>query len=296
MFVSTKLIRLRSVLAAMALLGIAVWTSGCGHAAEQTAGAVASETLKQVEQLDAAADLMYKKVIEGDIDTARVKLSEVGDKLTQIRFTGIATVEGIQALTDSVIDAKRELNATSFSAFEGQLAAAKVRLATDALSHRNQPMWLQYYKGMKENVKQLEDSARAGRVEPARTALASLSKHYAVIRPAVILNREVHEVERLESLFSFLNTQVNAERWDMKQLGSGIEHMSAMIDQLFHRKDAEAFLPLLDQPNPTLWVAGLGTIIIAVLAFAAWRIFRVEQGIVGKPKDRAQDRTRGRFF
>jgi sporulation protein YpjB len=261
---------------------LALLASGCSkQSAKNTASTAEPEALKQVEELNAAADDMYNKLVQGDVNTARTKLNEIGDKLTQIRFNGIATVEGVQALTGSVIEAKRELNAAAYTKMEGQQAAARVRLATDALTHKNEPMWLQYYKGMKESVSSLQHAVQASKAEEAKKSLAGLSEQYKVIRPSVIINRTPSEVERLESLFSFMNTQLNAAKWDTKNIIGGIDHLNKELDKIFQRKDAEAFVPIVEPSSPTLGIAFLGSIIVAVLAFAAWRIFKVERNIVG---------------
>lgn len=271
-----------TVLVWISFILLALLASGCSQErAKDTDREAQPEALKQVEQLNVAADEMYSKLVQGDVTTARTRLSEIGDKLPQIRFNGIATVEGIQALTDSVVEAKRELNAVAYSKLEGQQAAARVRLATDALTHKNEPMWLQYYKGMKESVSSLQHAVQTSKVEEAKKSLAGLSEQYKVIRPSVIISRTPSEVERLDSLFSFMNTQLNAAKWDTKNIIGGIDHMNSELDTIFQRKDAEAFVPYVEPSSPIWGIAFLGSIIVAVLAFAAWRIFQVETNIVG---------------
>lgn len=274
-----------------ALVLLALLTAACSKEAGKPAQEQAQAqpgAMKQVEQLNAAADEMYTKVVQGDVETARTKLNELGDQVTRIRFDGIASVEGVQALAGSIVDAKRELAAAAYSKLEGQQAAARVRLATDALTHKQEPMWLQYYKGMKEHVYAVQHAVEAGQQQESLKQLAGLSELYKVIKPSVIISRTPSEVERMESLFSFMNTQLNASKWDMNNIKSGIGHLEEELNRLFQRKEAEAFVPYVQPSNPVWSIAFLGSIIVMVLAFAAWRIFQIERNIVGgrSPKDR----------
>ena len=104
------------------------------------------------------ADEMYKQTMDGQVTEARNKLMQMSDQIPKIHFEGITSVEGLNALTETITRAKRVYNAADYSPEEGQVAVAKIRLATDALSHKNQPMWLQYYK-----VLQNDTNAKSGR-------------------------------------------------------------------------------------------------------------------------------------
>ncbi|MDF2668494.1 MAG: hypothetical protein K0R67_800 [Paenibacillus sp.] len=281
----------RFIVLALALLAIV--SSGCSkEKSEDTSRPVQPEVLKQAEQLNTTADEMYTLIMQDDVTGARTKLNELGDRLVGIKFDGITTVEGIQALTDSVVAAKRELNAVAYSKILGQAAVARIRLATDALTHKNEPMWLQYYKGMKDKVDSLQHAVQMVKKDDALIALSTLSEQYGLIRPSVIISRSPSDVERIESLFVFMNTQLNAPKWETKNINSGITNLNATLDLLFQRKDTEAFLPLVEEPNPVMWITGIGSIIIAVLTFASWRIFRVERNIVGGRSGRGNDRFR----
>jgi sporulation protein YpjB len=282
-----------TVLFVLALTLLVVLCSGCSkEKTPETAAPVQPEVLKQAEQLNAAADDLYTKIMQDDVNGARTKLNELGDRLTQMRFDGMTTVEGVQALADSVVAAKRELNAVAYSKSEGQAAIARIRLATDALTHKNEPMWLQYYKGMKENLSVLQHAVQMAKKEEAQKSLTALSDQYDLIRPSVVISRNASEVEQMESLFRFMKTQLSEPKWDTKNISSGIMNMNATLDLIFQKKDTEAFLPIMEEPNPVLWITGIGSIIIAVLTFASWRIFRVERDIVGGGKS---GRNNGRF-
>lgn len=261
------------------VLGLA---AGCGR--EKPAGAdrtVTPEQLKQVGQLNAAADEMYRYVMDGAIDKARDKLEEIGSQMTGIRFEGITSVEGVGALSESIVLAKRVFQSVNFTQEEGQAAAAKIRLATDALTHANQPMWLQYYKGMKESASQLEQGIMKRNKREAAAGLEQLQLRYATIRPSLLISRPASQVEKMDSLLAFFRNQLSQPEIDLKQAGGGLEHLQLSLDELFGRHDRSAYVPIVERQVPASSILLLGSIIIAVLAYSAWRIFEFERNSFG---------------
>ncbi|MBD2861261.1 sporulation protein YpjB [Paenibacillus oceani] len=258
------------------LLGIALLT-GCGKEKPAGPGQTATaEQLRQVERLNDTADEMYRFIMDGNIDKARDKLDEVGNKMTQIRFDGITSVEGVGALSNAIVQAKRSFQAVNVSEEEVKGAAAKIRLATDALTHANQPMWLQYYKSMKETARQLEAAVQKKDKQEASAKLDQLHERYEIIRPSLLISRQPFEVEKVDSLFAFLRSQLSKPELDTKLAGGGIDQFHLTLDALFGRQDKAAFIPVDDSPVPLPSVMAIGSVIIAVLAFAAWRIFKFE--------------------
>jgi sporulation protein YpjB len=258
------------------LLGIAMLT-GCGKEKPAGPGQTATaEQLRQVERLNDTADEMYRFVMDGNIDKARDKLDEVGNKITQIRFDGITSVEGVGALSNAIVQAKRSFQAVNVSEEEVKGAAAKIRLATDALTHANQPMWLQYYKSMKETARQLEAAVQNKDKQEASAKLDQLHERYEIIRPSLLISRQPFEVEKVDSLFAFLRSQLSKPELDAKLTGGGIDQFHLTLDALFGRQDKAAFIPVDDSPVPLPSVMAIGSVIVAVLAFAAWRIFKFE--------------------
>lgn len=263
---------------ALALLAIGTLLAGCGRekpaATEKTAS---PEQLRQVERLNAVADEMYRHAMAGEIDEARDKLDEIGVKMTEIRFDGIASVEGVGALSESIVQAKRIFNAITVSREDGQLAAAKIRLATDALTHADHPMWLQYYRGMKETVQQIEQAVQRKSAKEAAERFKQLEAKYAMIRPSLFISKQPSDVEKLDSLFTFLRSRVAGRQLDAENAASGLAQLHTALDELFGQRDRSAFVPVTERPVPLAWVLAPGSIIVSVLAFAAWRIFRFER-------------------
>lgn len=246
------------------------------------------EQVERVEQLNRSADDMYTKVMQGDITAGRKVLQQIGDQVTQVQYFGIASVEGMNALAETVTQAKRVFNAVKYSPVDGQIYAAKIRLATDALTHSNQPMWLQYYKLLQEDVNGIEGYAEQKQKQGLTQSLNQLQQHYAMIHPSLLISRDPIDVEQADSLMTFLNNQLRSNQEPYGAVLSVMQPLRQMIDKLFLKKDAAAYLPIVDQQNPILWTLAIGSFILAALAFAGWRLSKKNNGLVSvRKKDEA---------
>lgn len=240
---------------------------------------------KKLEQLNLTADEMYKKAMEGQMMEARGKLLQISDQITGINFDGIVSIEGLNALTEAVTQAKRIYNAVSFSHNEGQISAAKIRLATDALTHKNQPMWLQYEKVLHAELDQLDQAVKESKRQDAIGSFNKLNQHIAIIRPSIYINRNATEVEKLNSIMTFIQSELSKDPISVKNLHKGIEQFHQVLDDIFKGKqEATAYMPMPDAKHPILWALGIGAIISSVLTFAGWRMFQSKRNWIAVNK------------
>lgn len=255
----------------------------------QAAKPVDPEQIKRVEFLNQIADELYKQTMDGQVLEARNKLMQMSDQIPKIQFEGITSVEGLNALTETITQAKRVYNAASYSPEEAQMAVAKIRLATDALTHKNQPMWLQYHKVLQNDKTALLDAVNAGNQKEAIASFSNLSQHIAIIHPSLLISREPAAVERLDSLLTFLRKNVNSQPMATRQLISGLDQLGQIVDELFMKnKEAIAFVPIADPRHPIIWSAGIGLIIVSVLTFVGWRMYKSGRHIVPVKQSREQ--------
>ncbi|MFC5448115.1 sporulation protein YpjB [Paenibacillus aestuarii] len=295
MLVGTGTKRLATVVMIIVLIGL---LAGCGAVPsekETTAQQADPEQMQKMEFLNQVAEDMYNKTMEGQVVEARSKLQQISDQIPKIHFEGVTSVEGLNALTETITQAKRVFNAASYSNEEGKVAVAKIRLATDALTHKNQPMWLQYYKVLQNDIDELKSTLRPDGQKAAMASYTKLSQHLGVIRPSLLISRQPADVEKLDSLMTFLHSLLNQNPLPMRQLGSGMDHLQQTIDELFMKnKDAIAFVPVTDPIQPIIWSIGIGFIIVSVLSFSAWRMYRSGKHVV--PVRRQQAKTREKEY
>jgi sporulation protein YpjB len=273
------------VLLSLAIGLFAVLAAACGSSQEQARPEAKAAPSKQsvqiapgdaakLEQLAAMADEMYKLTMKGSYLEARSKLLDMGTQATRIHYDGVTSIEGVHALTQTITEAQRTFNKVNFDENEGKLQAAKLKLATDALTHRNEPMWLQYDKVLQEDMTALSAGIRNGEAKAVQDAVSALKSHFGVVRPAVLISKEAQMVERIDSLLAFLSNQSAASPLPKGNLENGTAQLQKAFDELFGKKDASAYLPITDHRRPILWSIVIGSVIATILAYSAWQMFR----------------------
>ncbi|NHN28698.1 hypothetical protein G9U52_02500 [Paenibacillus sp. S3N08] len=240
----------------------------------------AQDQLQKLELLNQTADDMYKKVMQGDLAGGRAALQQLSEQIPQIRYEGITTLEGLNALTTTITQSKRVFNAVNLSPEEGQVSVATIRLATDALTHPREPMWIQHYRLLQDDLEQMERSMHAQNKPELLAADAKFRQHIAVLHPSLLISRDPIEIEKLDSLVLFISDQVRSEQELYKQILNVMPSLRHTIDVLFLKKEATAYLPIIDDHNPILWTLVMGTIILTVLSFVAWRLSKKDGGVI----------------
>lgn len=270
-------IKVFSLLLLLLFMLSAVLMAGC---AEKSAGKV--PVLKVADPsglapLTLTAQNFYEKTRKGDYLGARSELELLGQQLTRIRFEGITSIEGVDALTQSVVEAKRVFNNIRLSRADAMIAAAKIRLAVDALSHKNQPMWLQYFKVLSADLQEFSTAVKQKNPQSSKEILERMKQHYLIIRPSVVISRNAAMVEKADSLFRFAESQLAASKPQFSSLETVLDEFRKVWNEIFGKQDADAYAPVIDQPKPFLWTAGMAAVILAVLAFVGWRKYKYER-------------------
>ncbi|MEK8127372.1 sporulation protein YpjB [Paenibacillus filicis] len=259
---------------------------GCGlmksqhQQANQSVHQPSEQQRQQVKLLNETAEELYQRMQKGDVDGGRVVLQQISDQVTQLPFEGVTSVEGMNAFTETISQAKRVLTSVSADPGAGQVAAAKIRLAADALTHTSQPMWLQFYKQLQDDVDAVEQSAKTGNRSGLQDKVQHLEQHYSTVHPSLVISRPAEDVEKMDSLLTFVKSQSFGQQAPFRNVANAVPPMRQMLDKLFMKRETTAYLPYPEQQNPILWTIGLGSFILAALGFAGWRLSKKNGGLV----------------
>lgn len=268
----------------IAVLLYAALLGGCSGNEKLSNGAEASEPsqeqLQRAELLNRTAEDMYQKVLQGDIENSRIVLQQLYDQLTHIRFEGMTSADGMKALVRTVTDAQPVFDSASLLPNERQVAAAKIRLAADALTHASHPLWLQYYDRLQEDVNNLEKAAISQNKLELQAAAFRMEHDYGIIQPSLLIGRSTDDVEIMDSLVSFVRSQPLDLGEPFKNVLQAIPPMRQMLDKLFMKRETTAYLPYAEPRNPILWTLTFGFIILSSLAFAGWRLSKKHDSLI----------------
>lgn len=231
------------------------------------------------QRLEEAAEALYGYVLEGNITKARAEAEQVSQIFISSSFEGMTSVEGVNALSAVIMDMKAALAAAEPSPQKWEAAAAKLRLAANSLNHPRAPMWLQYYKLVREDLKDMERSAAAGDLKSWTAALARLQSRYANIRPAVIISRPAETVNAFDSWLSYAaGAAASGQPPERSRLVEIVSYGQDAARVMFGKERDEPALTLpLAPPEYGGWGLLTGAFILTVLAYAAYRKYRGQQ-------------------
>lgn len=232
------------------------------------------------QRLEQAAEALYAYVLEGDVVKARQESEAVSQIFISSSFEGLTSVEGINALSTVIMDMKSAVAAVEPSPQRWEAAAARLRLAANSLNHPRQPMWLQYYKLVREDLNDMEQSAAANDLKSWKAALARLQSRYDNIRPAVIISRPPEAVNTFDSWISYAQgTATSAQPVERARLLEIVSYGQDAARVMFgkERDEPALSLPLAPQQYGT-WGLLAGAFILTVLAYAAYRKYRGQNG------------------
>lgn len=225
------------------------------------------------------AGLIHQLVKEKKWTEAREPLAELAAGFSRADFSDEeVSVEAIHALSECLLDLEGKLNQIRPDQEMILSSAVRLRLAFDALSHPNQPLWHERYPEIMRRIERLERAADSGSGEEVRGAVEALFREYQMIRPAIVVSKAPQTIGKVDSVIAFIRSQSNSADMDRKALMNGVKRFKRMMEPLFYGSEEEvvALARGMGPPEilPFLWVGG---VIAAVLAYVGWRKYRAEQ-------------------
>jgi sporulation protein YpjB len=254
---------------------IVISSCGSNNVVMESTTIIPQSQIKDFMMLTDSAEAMYNHAKRGEYEEARENLELFSDHLTKISFRGITSLEGINATTHTVIEAHKIYNRVQPSEKDALIVATKLRFLADALTHKNKPMWLEYEKVLQNDASQLQGMVDQNNDVGSLAALQKIHNHYLIIRPAVIITNDPVHVEKVDSLFNFLTVELSQGKVNYTNVQQGMKHLHDVLYELFWSKDSQTLVPPVMNQNHVVWTIFIASIIISVLAYVAWRRYKV---------------------
>lgn len=180
-------------------------------------------------------------------------------------------IEQAQILLDSIVQAKNTLNPIEPNQEQVERKIWRLRLALDAVSHKKQPLWINYYPTLAKTISEVMYSIEHNERDRFYHLLNQLSAKFEMVRPAMIVSHPPGVVEKLDSQLSYLQTN-KGELWQNKD--QAMQMLKAIERQL-----KTAFFQKVDNSLQSLLfiILGIGTLICSVLSYVAWRKYKGER-------------------
>ncbi|MCI1774785.1 MAG: sporulation protein YpjB [Paenibacillus lautus] len=249
--------------------GNPIWANPAanGQSESSPAASIQAKALnKEVEQL-------YRHVEEGNVQAVLEDIRRVSGLFEASSFQGLTGVEGIHALAESILEMKEATARATQEPQHWMVSAGKLRMAADSLIHARDALWLQYYKVIREDLRVMGQYAQQQDQAGMRRAYDSLSEHYELIRPSVVIQRKPEDVNMMESWISYAGGLVASG--DTAQVEKVVPQGEEMMNMLFgKKKDEPALAPLGEVKEPWTWQLVIAAFILAALTFAGYRKYR----------------------
>jgi len=288
-----------SLLAALSIIllllqGSQVYADGISVASAADVKLTEQERADKLQQLEAATELLYQDMQQGNTQKANHDMEQVIEALERLSFKGLTSVEGIHALVESIMDVKGTLAKAVDGQEEWISSSARLRLAVNSLTHPKQALWHQYYKVLGEDLQRMNQARTAGSGEALRQAYLSLKSHYELIRPAAVIRKDISEINRFDSWLYYVDSLTNDTKADISALASTLQQGEGLVKELFGKKgDEPVFLPIAGYGNPWNWSLLIGGWILLALFYTAYRKYRASQIVITVPgKKEKNDRFR----
>lgn len=230
----------------------------------------------QARQWAKQADQVEQKVVKEEWAEAREELRKLADQFSGSDLTRIdLTVEGLGALSETLVEADQQLNRVMIQPKELTRAVERVHLAFDALAQPHQPLWHRYEGMFQDQMNQVRNNLKRGRHKEARRSIETILQSYNQIRPALVVIRSPSTVEKVDALMTFLKKEGAKQKLEPGTVESALDQWAKMIPPLFYGSEEEVVaLAGTDPPPLVVALATLGGFIAMVLGYVVWLKFK----------------------
>lgn len=226
----------------------------------------------QQSELDALEELsisLYDSVQLKDYENAKLLVEEIADIFTSIDYHGLTDIEGIEALSQSIINSKKSLASLepNYSSILNNIT--QLRLAIDALTHKEQPLWNRYYTVIQKDIEEISKAYRSEDKKQLQESIKGFDLHYNLIKSALLVSEKKLLVEKIDSIVAALYTQT-----DSKNYGELISKLDSSFQQLFYGTEIKVIGGISHKSLITQVSFGISLIIILALSYSVLKKFR----------------------
>lgn len=218
-----------------------------------------------IDELDTLSDEALQLVKSERYDDAKKILDYFSNQFSIVKQQKRTfTMDELQILTGARDEAVEVITSPSADTNERINSAIKFRLAVDAVSSGQQPLWTQMEEQVMASYREMKDAAINQNKVEYEAKLNSFLTLYQIINPSLKLDVTTAQFQKLNTLMDFLDTYrlqvfTKAETKELDELEAELEDV---FNQVYE-----------DEADPSLWwvIISTGSIIILTLSYVGWR-------------------------
>ncbi|MFD1426098.1 sporulation protein YpjB [Kroppenstedtia sanguinis] len=250
--------------------GILIWLGGSGWAW--------ASGKESVEGWSQQAERVDQLVREGKVGKAQEELSQLASRFSQGDFSEVhLSVEGIGALSDTLVDLDQELVRVMRRPQRLREASERLRLAFDALAHPDQPLWQGYVSKIGNDIGEIQRGIKKDHPETVLSGAEKLKVHFGQIEPALWVSRHPETAGRIQSYVYSLKSQAGKSPVTWVPLQSALEQWEPMIQPSMLREEEGVWAVSGESPDWRLPAFTVSGVLLLALGYVGWRKYRSEQ-------------------
>ncbi|GGA38601.1 hypothetical protein GCM10007416_09420 [Kroppenstedtia guangzhouensis] len=237
-----------------------------------------AEGSELMESWSQQAERVDQLVREGNREEAREELSKLAKSFSQGDFSNVhLSVEGIGALSDTLVDLDRELIRAMTQPEKLNEASKRMRLAFDALAHPAQPLWQSYVFRMGGEIRKMKRGIKKDSPETVLSAANRLKADFRQIEPALWVSRKPEIAGAVQSYVESIAGQAGKEPLPMVPLQSALEQWEKMIRPSLLGKEEGVLAGAGEGPDWMKPAFIVGGVLLLALGYVGWRKYRVDR-------------------
>ncbi|AMA73550.1 MULTISPECIES: sporulation protein YpjB [Aneurinibacillus] len=270
------------IVMSVAFLFMALYTGWMVLGKRVSSTQVPEQTLSAYQRMDQLSQDIYQLTKEEKYSEAKQSLTELGVLFAETKPPKGLSLEAVNALSDTILKAKRAFAAVEPESDRLLWHALQVRLSIDSLTHERQPLWKNYYNSYKEHINKMILLA-AGRKESdfSRTFMQNLQL-YQTLKPAFTVSATAQQIEMLYSIYSFLLQETRKAQYNWDAIANALNELNRVVDAIFVGEDTSAFALGMPPESPFLIIALFASVIFTALGYVGWKKYKAEQNLKKK--------------
>lgn len=233
---------------------------------------LADHQISSIEKLDQISDEALQMVRSSRYEDAKKLLEYFSDEFMiytmehqqfssdEKRIVTLVHNEAVEAMGNVSLNHDERINQVT-----------KFRLAIDAITSTNEPLWTEMEAPVMTIFGEMKEAVESGDREGFHARLNSFLTLYEVIYPSMKLDAPAQRVQKIDARINYLDeyrSQVLTDKAGQEELAALEEDLEKLFENL-----AE------DEADPSLWwvIITTGSIIVLTLSYVGWRKFKGEK-------------------
>ncbi|KZE55492.1 sporulation protein [Brevibacillus parabrevis] len=227
---------------------------------------------QQLVALDQIANDFLNYVKKGDIEGAQERIVQLAEKFPNQHLTSPLKIESLNAVTQSILAAKKSFSSANVSEQQLLWHATQVRVAIDALTHEHQPMWRSYYPSLVTQVQNLQQSAVERNFTQFREQFDENYRLFLAIKPGMSIQLPEEQLASISSAYDVISKEMRNAQMDWQLVREALRELNGSIQTAFVGEEKSTFARLMMRPDsPMRMLLSIAIALVAALAYVAWK-------------------------